>query len=62
MSVSGRSAIPTERPSSIQKPMPSSRVRSSSESGDEERRARAGTANRGVATARARSSHAGREA
>ena len=31
MSPSGRSAIPTERPSSIQKPMPSSVVRSSSE-------------------------------
>ena len=35
MSESGRSAIPTERPSSIQKPIPSSVVRSSSETRDE---------------------------
>ena len=61
MSPSGRSAIPTERPSSIQKPTSSSRVRSRSETASSAP-SPSGAAIRAPLTARARSSHAGREA
>src|SRR4051812_43533636 len=61
MSESGRSAIPTDRPSSIQKPMPSSVVRSSSETATSAP-IPAGTATRAPVMARALTVHSVREA
>ncbi len=61
MSVSGRSAMPTESPSSIQNPMPISPTRSSSESAARSASPR-GTANRVVATPRTFTPSAGRDA
>jgi hypothetical protein len=61
MSPSGRSAMPTDSPSSIQKPTPSSRVRSRTETASSTP-IPSGAAIRALLTARARSSHAGREA
>ena len=61
MSPGGRSAIPTDSPSSIQKPASSSRVRSSRESASSSP-SPTGAASRALLTARARSSHAGWEA
>jgi hypothetical protein len=61
MSVSGRSEIPTDRPSSIQKPTPSSVVRNRMETASSTP-IPSGAATRALLTARARSSHAGREA
>src|SRR3954471_11036803 len=61
MSESGRSAIPTDRPSSIQNPIPSWVVRSSSETATSTPRP-AGIATRAPVSARARIVHSGREA
>src|SRR5215208_5455018 len=61
MSPSGRSAIPTDRPSSIQKPTSSARVRSRMETASSTP-SPSGTSMRAPLTARARNSHAGREA
>jgi hypothetical protein len=61
MSPSGRSAIPTDSPSSIQKPVPSARVRSNTDTASSSP-IPSGTAIRAPLTARARNSHAGREA
>ena len=61
MSPSGRSAIPTDSPSSIQKPIPSSVVRNSSETATSAP-IPAGTATHALVSDRARRPHAGREA
>src|SRR4051794_29182807 len=61
MSDSGRSAIPTDNPSSIQKPIPSSVVRMISDATRSAPRP-AGTATRALVNARVRRPHAGREA
>jgi hypothetical protein len=61
MSPSGRSEMPTDSPSSIQKPMPSSFVRSTADSSIRAV-SPAGTASRARVTDRNRTSHAGREA
>src|SRR5215212_7094321 len=61
MSANGRSAIPTDNPSSIQKPTSSWRVRSRMETASSAP-IPSGAAMRALLTARARSSHAGREA
>jgi hypothetical protein len=61
MSTSGRSAMPTESPSSIQNPTSRFRVRSRTETASSTP-IPSGATTRALLTARARPSHTGREA